>query len=61
MGHANTPPQLPEVSDEAANSPGWVPVLGVALLVASIATILWCHRGEDGGSHAAEPAVEAQP
>jgi hypothetical protein len=31
MSHANTPPTLPTVVDEAGDSPTWVPVLGLAL------------------------------
>jgi hypothetical protein len=43
MGHANTPPQLPEVTDEAGNTPRWVPLLGLILLLASVAAIVVCH------------------
>lgn len=51
MGHANMPPQLPDVTDEAANTPRWVPLLGVILLLASVAAIVVCH-GDDAESQA---------
>lgn len=43
MGHAETPPQLPEVTDEAGNTPRWVPLLGLVLFLASVAAIVVCH------------------
>lgn len=43
MGHGNTPPQLPEITDEASNTPRWVPLLGVVLFVAAIGSIVLCH------------------
>ena len=43
MGHANTPPQLPQVRDEAGDTPRWVPVLGVLLFVAAAAAIVLRH------------------
>jgi hypothetical protein len=45
MGHANTPPQLPEVRDEAGDTPRWVPVLGVLLFALATLTIVICHTG----------------
>jgi hypothetical protein len=33
MGHESTPPELPEIRDEAANSPRWLPWLGIGLFV----------------------------
>ncbi|HEX4355750.1 MAG TPA: hypothetical protein VHZ95_22640 [Polyangiales bacterium] len=32
MSHAKLPPTLPTVVDEAADTPNWVPALGVGLL-----------------------------
>jgi hypothetical protein len=59
MGHADTPPQLPEVSDEAGNTPRWVPLLGVVLFLLSVAAIVVCHGGsEDAASAAEAPAAE---
>jgi hypothetical protein len=53
MGHANTPPQLPEVIDEAGNTPGWVPLLGLILLLVSVAAIVVCHgNGEESPADA---------
>ncbi len=58
MGHANTPPQLPEVTDEAGNTPRWVPLLGLILLLASVAAIVVCHGG--GDSEREESQADAQ-
>ena len=56
MGHANTPPQLPEVTDEAGNTPRWVPLLGAILFVVAIGAIVVCHGGEPKECGAAEAA-----
>lgn len=56
MGHGNTPPQLPEITDEASNTPRWVPLLGLVLFVAAIGSIVICH-GASGDE--AAPAAEA--
>lgn len=47
MGHADTPPQLPEVTDEAANTPRWVPLLGAGLFALAVLTIVVCHTGAE--------------
>jgi hypothetical protein len=60
MGHGNTPPQLPEITDEAANTPRWVPLLGAILFVASVVAIVVCH-GACGDEAAAPEAGEAAP
>jgi hypothetical protein len=54
MGHANTPPQLPEVRDEAGNTPRWVPVLGALLFVIAAAAIVVRHTAfkDDDSEHA---------
>jgi hypothetical protein len=51
MGHENTPPQLPEVRDEAGDTPRWVPVLGALLFVIAAAAIVVRHTafGDDAG------------
>jgi hypothetical protein len=59
MGHAETPPQLPEITDEAANTPRWVPLLGIVLFALSIAAIVVCHTGAEGNEAAQDEAVEA--
>jgi hypothetical protein len=33
-------PEIPEVTDEAGDSPEWVPMLGVGLLVLAVAIVL---------------------
>lgn len=60
MGHAETPPQLPEVNDEAGNTPRWVPVLGVLLFLASVTAIVVCH-GACSADEAAAETAEAAP
>jgi hypothetical protein len=60
MGHANTPPQLPQVRDEAGNTPRWVPVLGALLFVIAAAAIVVRHTAlEDGDSEQADSAQAA--
>ena len=58
MGHGHTPPQLPEVTDEAGNTPRWVPLLGALLFAGSVILIAIFHGGssEDAGE---VPAAEA--
>jgi hypothetical protein len=51
MSHAHTPPQLPDVTDEAGETPSWVPVLGVVLFALMVAYGFWAHQPQD-----AEPA-----
>lgn len=61
MGHAETPPQLPEVTDEAANTPRWVPLLGVGLFALAVLAIVVAHSGGDTDAAAEDaPAAEAQ-
>ena len=59
MGHAETPPQLPEVTDEAGNTPRWVPLLGAGLFALAILAIVLHHAGAAGNEGDAEP--EAAP
>ena len=54
--HAHPAPGLPEIRDEAANTPGWMPVLGIVLLVGFLATIFLTSKLAPGGD---EPAGEA--
>lgn len=53
MSHANTPPELPEVTDEAGDTPSWVPVLGVALFVVLAALLWWSHHDSAQDAEAA--------
>jgi hypothetical protein len=56
MGHAHTPPELPEIVDEAGDSPSWLPWLGVGLFVLAGLGIFLCHG--EGHSAAADDAVQ---
>ena len=47
MSHAHTPPQLPDITDEAGDTPGWVPLLGVALFVLLVAYGFWAHSDRE--------------
>jgi hypothetical protein len=60
MSHAHTPPELPDVTDEAGDTPSWVPMLGLVIFVLSVGYIWWAHhRSEaieaDGQAQAAQP------
>lgn len=58
MGDAHQgPPGLPEVHDEAADTPMWVPAVGLALLVALALTFVF--RGDDVETHA-EPGSQVE-
>jgi len=50
MGHAHTPPELPEIRDEAGDTPRWVPLLGVVLFVLSAGAIMWSHTAASSDS-----------
>ncbi|MFW5924581.1 MAG: hypothetical protein ACOCV4_00330 [Myxococcota bacterium] len=55
--HHAAPPGLPEIRDEAGDTPSWVPLLGVGLLVALLAVFgaqLWL--GDDEGTEGAQDA-----
>lgn len=54
MGHAHTPPELPEITDEAGDTPRWVPVLGLVLFVLSAGAIVWCHTACDADQGSAQ-------
>jgi hypothetical protein len=60
MGHAETPPQLPEITDEAGNTPRWVPLLGAGLFALAILAIVLQHSGSGNDSEAtSDQAAEA--
>jgi hypothetical protein len=59
MGHANTPPELPEVTDEAGDTPKWVPWLGVGLFVLAVAWIVLGHSEANSQAADAEAAQVA--
>jgi hypothetical protein len=52
--HAHPPPGLPEIKDEAGNTPPWVPKLGVVVVLALIALIAY-------GLIPMQPAAEEAP
>lgn len=61
MGHAETPPELPEVTDEAPNTPGWVPLLGLLLFATAAIAIVVSHGESDGrGDEAEAPTQEVE-
>ncbi|MFT3921413.1 MAG: hypothetical protein QM778_02640 [Myxococcales bacterium] len=62
MGHAHTPPELPEITDEAGDSPKWLPWLGVALFALGIGGIAVCHsQHADASDDTADSAPAEAP
>jgi type VI protein secretion system component VasF len=61
MSHANHPPELPEVTDEAGDSPGWLPLLGLALFALVVAYIWWAHRQHEALEQGSAEAAEGAP
>jgi hypothetical protein len=60
MSDSNKAPGLPEITDEAGDSPLWLPAVGVALLV--LMALMWIQPGEDGAAPAAASTEEtAEP
>ncbi len=60
MGHAETP-QIPEVTDEAGNSPWWLPWLGAGLFALAVGLIVLAHvRGDSADSDSAAEAAAAE-
>lgn len=59
--HAEGPhPELPPVHDEAADSPNWLPVTGLALLaVLALFVLAGAYRGADETAAEPAPAGEA--
>jgi hypothetical protein len=60
MGHAHSAPELPEVTDEAADTPKWVPLLGLALFVLAVAGIVMGHCTRPGADGEGDVAAEVQ-
>jgi len=58
MTESTTPPQLPEIVDEAGDSSIWLPVIGFALL-AFIALILVVVQAQGPEQDAQPQAIEA--
>ena len=40
-GHAHPPPGIPDVKDEAGDSPKWLPAVGVVVVLAMVALIVY--------------------
>ena len=60
MSHADHPPELPEITDEAGNTPRWVPLLGLVLFVAMVAYV-WCsHRTHEALEASTPTAAQAE-
>ena len=64
MSHDKHAPQLPEIQDEAPDTPGWVPALGLGLF--ALITIMLAIRlawteanpvAKDAGAEAGAPAA----
>ncbi|HEX5659217.1 MAG TPA: hypothetical protein VFX59_18615 [Polyangiales bacterium] len=47
MSHAHTPPELPDVTDEAGDTPSWVPLIGALLFVLTVAYVWWAHHAAE--------------
>ena len=61
MSHADHPPELPQIRDEAGDTPRWVPLLGLALFVLIVAYVWWAHRQHETAQAAdGDPAAQAQ-
>jgi hypothetical protein len=52
---------MPEITDEAGNTPRWVPLLGALLFLASVAAIVVCHSACRGAEAEARPSAETAP
>lgn len=57
MGDANQVPTLPDVQDEAGDTPMWVPAMGVAVLFVLAVWAVW-PSSPDTAPPAAAPAGE---
>ena len=53
------PGEPPEIRDEAADSPMWLPVLGLTLLLLGAVFLVWRSSGDDVGE--TETTEEAAP
>jgi hypothetical protein len=53
------PPGLPEIVDEATDTPAWVPWLGFALVIATVIFAFLGGKDEPAPAPATAPAAEA--
>lgn len=65
MSHADHPPQLPDIRDEAGETPRWVPYFGLALFALIVAYVWWAHHqrataATEGGDAPAVVGAAAQ-
>ncbi len=60
MSHSHHAPSLPDVTDEAPNTPNWVPALGFGLF-ALIALMIAVRYAVNDSANAAAPAADAAP
>lgn len=51
-------PGLPEITDEAGETPSWVPVLGAVLFVLMVASVWWAHRQHEALEDGSTPTTE---
>ncbi len=60
--HENdTPGEPPAIRDEAADSPMWLPALGLALLLLGAVLIVWRSSGADETQAGGDETVETEP
>lgn len=59
-GASNHPPELPEITDEAGETPPWVPRLGLALFLLFVGWVVLQH-GHAGGSDTSTDAQGEAP
>jgi hypothetical protein len=59
MSHADTPPQLPEINDEAGATPRWVPIFGLVLFALIVAYVWWSHHQTEALAPGGEAAAQA--
>ncbi|MGE0789650.1 MAG: hypothetical protein AB7S26_28515 [Sandaracinaceae bacterium] len=57
----DVPGELPQLRDEAADSPLWLPALGLTILLLGAVVIVWRGATSETTDDAAETAEEAAP
>lgn len=60
MGHGHSAPELPEIKDEAGDSPRWLPLLGVGIFAVFLIWVILLHQPSASLSSGDESG-EAQP
>jgi hypothetical protein len=59
MSHSKSPPSLPQIVDEAGDSPRWLPLLG-AFVFALLAFMVFFAAWSDSRHSAGDPAAMAR-